>query len=121
MPECLMAHIRQCKCKDPERRQRESIVDRGRLHKSRMTFLTARSPRTCRACGPTHVSCERADVLQNLLSLLLDEIAFSIFLWRMGGEPGFLIFDEVFGIFAQVAQRFERELARDVVRFVVGR
>ena len=33
-------------------------------------------------------------------SLLLDEVAFSVFLWRMGTEPGLLVFDEVFGVFA---------------------
>ena len=40
---------------------------------------------------------------------------------RMGGEPCLLLFDEPGGLFAEVADRFEGELAGDVVSVVVGR
>jgi hypothetical protein len=52
--------------------------------------------------------------------LLLDDVAFSILLRRVGGKPGLLVLDEVFGVFAEVADGLERELTGDVVGVVVG-
>ena len=42
-------------------------------------------------------------------------------LGRMGGEPGLLVFEQLGGRFADVAEGFEGQLAGDVVGFVVGR
>jgi hypothetical protein len=40
---------------------------------------------------------------------------------RVGGEPGLLVFDEFGGLFAEIADGFEGQLAGDVVGLVVGR
>lgn len=68
----------------------------------------------------THCIRQECNGWDNKASLLLlDSVAFGILLRRVGCEPSLLLFNKVLRIFAKVANRFQRELAGDVVGLVV--